>query len=74
MIPQDHLVPQHLQRALSRTLGPKVPHLFPQEQHTRTCKLADAATSTTPQYNRWNTCDHFSWPQKQTLTNKNPRG
>ena len=28
-------------------LEPQVPHLFPQEQHTRTRKLAEATTSTT---------------------------
>ena len=36
-------------------LDPQVPHLFPQEQHTRTCKLVEDATSTTPPNKNLNT-------------------
>ena len=49
MIPQDHSVRNSYNELLPQELlDPQVPHLFPQEQHMRTRKLAKAATSTTP--------------------------
>ena len=72
-IPQDHSVSQHLQRALSRFLDPQVPHLFPQEQYTRTRKLADAVISTTPQnYKVEHVVITYLDHKQNSLTTKDP--
>jgi len=51
MIMQDHSVPQHLQQAPSRTLGPASPSLvLTRTTHASTLSCRDR-TSTTSQYN-----------------------
>jgi len=68
MIPLDHLVPQHLQRAPQELLDPQVPYMFLQEQHTRTRKLAEAVTSTTPPNTKVEHLVITSFDHQQTLS------
>ena len=48
--------------------------LDPQEQHTQAHLLVKAAPLTTSQYKGWNTCNHFSWSQKQVSQIRIPKG
>ena len=68
MIPQDHLCHNTYNEPLLKLLDSQVSHLFPQEQHTRTHKLVETQPLQLLKYKGWNTCDHFSFSQKQTLS------
>ena len=73
MIPQNHLVSQHLQWAPSRTLRPASPSLIPARtiyanpQARRGRNLYNSS-----KYKGGTLGDHFRWSPTNTLTNKDP--